>query len=160
MREILFRGKKLDGGDWVEGDLIHNDNDYYPVTFIGGVSVSRNEYTHKYADTYCLDGYYLPVVDPDTVGQYTGLTDKNGKRIFEGDILQVKGYGEAIDRCVVGCGIYAPFNHSSKNVGFYLCWKHDKEQLQKYANLAYWVEEREAVCIGNIHDNPELIAEV
>lgn len=152
MREILFRGKRVDNGEWVYGDLLRAKG-----------YVNRIEYTVIFTDPEEFPkGEYFGAVHilPETVGQYTGMTDKNGKRIFEGDILQIKGYREVIDRCVVGCGIYAPFNHSSKSVGFYLCWKHDKEQLQKYANLAYWVEEREAVCIGNIHDNPELIAEV
>ena len=145
MREILFRGKRIDNQEWEEG--------YY-------VCLNGNEHRiyDGFAETDCGDFY--PdwwKVDPATVGQFTGLTDKNGKRIFEGDILQIVGYGGIIDRCVVGFGIYEAFGKNRTNVGFFLYWKNDKEQYQKYANLAWWVEEREAVCVGNIHDNPELI---
>lgn len=157
MREILFRGKDVSFGDWIEGDLIRNDSSCYPAVFIGCIEASRNRY-----DELSVDGHYLPQVDPETVGQYTGLNDKNGKRIFEGDILSFPDTGED--------GYEYKEGYDFTNVAA-VCWNNGRWELESYGNHYSGVmDDMELSChydfisifrigevIGNIHDNPELL---
>lgn len=126
MREILFRGKgnpKYNDGPWYEGYLKYDGEDY---------QILDAEY-----------GSCARTVLPETVGQFTGLTDKNGKKIFEGDI--VKGlfvFGE-ISSVVI-------FKYGS----FGIEWNIDEiKVLDPFLGL----RNIECEVIGNIHDNPELL---
>lgn len=93
MRDIIFKAKRKDNGEWVQG--------YY---FCGLKSMAGNkaEPFHGIYETYSFDGkqcslMILHEVDPDTVCEYTGFTDKNGAKIFEGDILENDGVGATMD---------------------------------------------------------------
>ena len=127
-REILFRGKRTDNGEWVEG------------------LVAR--YNPKFDCANIVDDFEsLVPVKTETVGQYTGLTNKNGKKIFEGDIVKhynhcdIKEYSEDIGR-VFYYTETCRFLRTSK------LFPDDCPEI--YSSCEYEV-------IGNIYDNPELI---
>ena len=159
MREILFRGKRKDNGDWVYG---------YPVKKID--PLLRTEKWFILIQEYCkscIDGRPTILgaemswyeVIPETVGQYTGLTDKNGKKIFEGDILQIiTGNGWS---CPKGTKVYyevvfTEFNEECATWAEYIGYmaKRDEDDL---SSIHYVVNSYGAKVIGNIHDNPELL---
>lgn len=126
-REILFRGKRVDNGEWIEGDLVHS---IYSVndTCVG-----------KYG---CTLGMHQVIFE--TVGQYTGLTDKNGTRIFEGDIVRYSIYPP-------GKFVYGDINYRNGVFGI------AKQDCALCVCSADGVDEYKLEVIGNIHDNPELL---
>lgn len=142
MREIIFRGKRIDNDEWVEGSLVVangriNNGKYY---------ILRNAADFSFGDNgnRIRIGCFVEV-DPDTVGQYTGLTDKNGKRIFEGDILR-KAYHPEDDFIVEwNDGRFAFRKRKyTKEYGYEsLCCVQNTTDFRK--------------VIGNIYDNPELL---
>ena len=156
MREILFRGR-TDKGEWVEGF-------YCPCCF-GRFPCSPAIISKEGID----NGWWQPEkVIPETVEQYTGLTDKNGKKIFEGDILHFKAYRGGGFACPIGTDIYyrVLFRHCNPDmntlteyVGFWALGKnYDEDDLYEYGNsISYLVNSHGACVIGNIHDNPELL---
>ena len=142
MREILFRGKRIDNGEWVYGsfcmDAIEQFNGLCGVDgFIRLYDKAKGK-----MQTY--------EVDRETVGQYTGLKDKNGKRIFEGDIVAQNwyDYDEPRDDSfgkVVFCEYDCSFSVMDVNKdGFMPLGRCDSY---------HW----EVEVIGNVHDNPELL---
>lgn len=136
MREILFRGKRVDNGEWVFGDLEHNGKNVPKW-------VNGNE------------------IVPESVGQFTGLTDKNGKKIFEGDIIKAyfkpqnfKNPPYAIGSVIFENGTFKVVVHISKNSIEYKVF--EKENTAAYSiehNFLdrYYVLE----IIGNIYDKAE-----
>ena len=127
MRQIKFRGKRLDNGAWIYGDLIHIDK-----SDIGIVT----DYDHW---SGCR-------INPDTLGQFTGLTDHNGKEIYEGDILST-------DLAKSSCEVVF------RNGCFVLCLNDGEEDF--YDILAPLeesvIQTKYHAVIGNIHDNPSLM---
>lgn len=122
MREIIFRGKRIDNGEWVYGCYVFQNGKH--------IIFDKNTTWHYY-------------IDESTVGQYTGLTDRNGKKIFEGDI--VKHYHDR----------KFPESYSKGAIFWneeYLRWKRTSENFDCcLANDCVYE------VIGNIHDNPELL---
>lgn len=136
MRENMgiYRGKRKDTGEWVEGDLIESDNSHYPMVLIGHVITSRDKHTNA----LFFDGFDLFEVDPATVGQYTGLLDNQGKRIFENDTVRFKRkfvHGGAV--VMIGRIVYDERNarfHISDSDN-YICWDiYEVEDLEVVHN--------------------------
>lgn len=137
MREILFRGKRTDNQEWVYGVPTKDDFD---ATFMVQGIFECDEYRCNGAD--CYD------VDEKTLGQYTGLTDKNGTKIFEGDIVKHVRTLWGKDNSDIGVILWC-----ENTCKFYRTSKFDtinKVEIWKYTAEDYEV-------IGNIHDNPELL---
>lgn len=123
MREILFRGMDFSGflNSWIFGSLDTTENEHTIMIYSDGLGNKCRIF-----------------VDPKTVGQYTGLTDKNGKRIFEGDIVTMPKYGGGRHKSVVYFR-KGKFAVDGSNYGF-------KDICPKNMEV-----------IGNIHDDPELL---
>jgi uncharacterized phage protein (TIGR01671 family) len=125
MRAIRFRGKSLRGGYWYYGNLF--DKDVKGNTHIG--------------TTQCV----CLCIDPDTVGQFTGLTDSQGHDIYEGDIVQWEKDGMKYVVTFRNGMFYASVEEFNKGI---------------YGGFPLWVlceKEQHCVIVGNIHDNPELL---
>ena len=125
MREILFEGKRTDNNEWICGSLKHTkikDFDYYEII--------------------TLDNLQSATVKPETIRQFTGLTDKNGKKIFEGDIVR-------------GCW------RTVFSVYFDECYLQFRAKLPEGTerDIDYYGNSEKLETIGNIHDNPELLGE-
>lgn len=157
MREILFKAKDKDDGKWYEG--------YYWCTSDTTYCVAEDyerypDNTHHYLLFDRMVDWGLPNrklkadIDPDTLCQFTGLYDKNRKKIWEGDIVR-----DIFNDSVVGYVRYGEYRNAFNDdefgghVGFYIEWKDKKDLLRK--DLVFWVKNSE--FIGNIFDNPELL---
>ncbi len=153
MREILFRGKQNEGR-WVEG--VYFKHDTVKVCFSSDDPKPRHLIVQ---DGFCDWGFEPPIhcvdVDPKTVGQFTGLTDKNGKKIFEGDILKISKKYDGI-----GTYYIPPLDYPVKvAVKWDMCawmWETLCEDKRYIRFPEAWCH-FECEVIGNIHDNPELL---
>lgn len=137
MHKILFKAKTVKHRKWVEGSLVVLDEEHMYI-------VPR----HENASTLpvsAIIGYSAICVDTETVCQYTGLTDKNGKRIYEGDVV-----------------LY-PWNYQDKTERFTIKFKDGQfvaspiKKTEDYWDFMVGGYSKEMEIIGNIHDNPELL---
>ena len=133
MREILFKAKRIDNGEWVEGCLVidHSRSNLF-------------EYRMQPVESGAL---YAPPINPETLCRFTGLCDKNGKRIWENDIVEAWSQGSraigAVKQRVDGLWIMSP------------AWQnHEFWELKPNSNGETTVE-----VLGNAFDNPELLQE-
>lgn len=141
-REILFRGKSLDGKQWTYGSLIRRESNS-PVVETSG------SYVCYYISEFDFNGKTVEV-DSDTIGQYIGIKDKEGNKIFEGDVVQYD------DR---------PYDaYASLIIGYVMRWRdrwivyENKETFPtKLPVFSDDFFEKKAIILGNIFDNPELV---
>lgn len=144
-REILFRGKRIDNGEWVEGYFV------------------KGEWYFDKKEIYALlplDLCFFPrceisewvEVDPKTICQYTGLTDKNGRKIFEGDIIKFKHGGEFHDRGIWYRNYVIEYVNTFHTYGLRF-----RNQSIHFACKKSIISMHDVEVIGNIFDNPELL---
>ena len=133
MRDYLFRGKRTDNGEWVEGFYVHyddtKDNHKDDCDYIVGIHT----------------GEHFPFFEviPETVGQYTGLTDKNGKKIFEGDIVKTDKFSEPNKQYIIKYDLqFGAFIGQDRYNCYFVTFDGDSDEFE---------------VIGNIHDNPKLL---
>ena len=131
MREILFRAKREDNGEWVYGDY---------VRLLDAAGAVHMMHVPARNPDECNATFYM---DPKTLGQFTGLTDKNGTKIFEGDIIQTYDPDEG----------YAVVRYDDTETEFYADFVGDNV----YYGLGGTFRNDDIEVIGNIYDNPELI---
>ena len=97
MRDLLFRAKRLDNDEWIEGSYVHLNLGRHYI-FTGKLDLTQHNY-NSHIGFECFE------VNPGTVGQYTGVDDTNGTKIFEGDIVQYT-YATNSDLTHIGCVVY------------------------------------------------------
>ena len=159
MREIKFRGKRIDNGEWVYGYLL------YKKTLLGETALIVEKFisTIDFADDKEERGIVIDAdlaesgwkqIDPKTVGQYTGLKDKNGKEIYEGDIVRFtrKNVFNA-KGLIIGVIEYHP-DRLAYIVSNCIVRQPDGEK-EKWDYT--FLSEDGLEVIGNIYDNPELL---
>ena len=147
VREILFRGKRVSDGEWLYGSLLTDNRGQKHII----------PFKEIYMDGHhvCIESDWPQFFDQQTIGQFTGLIDQNGKKIFEGDIyvtdynqrtlknnVQVLSVGGAF------CGGKTCLRCSP------LAWDSEEDNEELYLDEEFL---NHVVVVGNIHDNPELV---
>lgn len=144
IREIIFRGKRVDNGEWIYGDLLCSNGNYY-IHEKGKPIVS----------------YVSPMAAFGTVGEWTGLTDKDGRKIFEGDIVRTQEYYDRLNSAKakrkrhIGVVEYTIYKFADGR-----CYNAEwRVKIDDYGEYSYGVRSQLYDCevIGNIYDNPELL---
>lgn len=132
MREILFKAKRLDNGEWVEGYYVYCRKRHYILPVLNK-AIGFDEREDEWIE-----------IDPDTICQYTGLTDKNGKKIWENDILRRDGYWNI--RIEFENGVFMVRNADKvQYINRVTCTSINTFNIKSYE------------VIGNIFDNPDLL---
>ena len=153
MREILFKAKRIDNGEWIIGSLIKTKKDYY---ICEKPYECMDEYSSLNGQSYGFGGFKF--VDQSTICQYTGFTDKNGQKIWENDVVKKEFYTD-----------YDNYANSEEYIGFVkfedCAWVIETKVDNRICtrpiieSMAYSEDIKHFEVIGNIFDNPELLNE-
>lgn len=165
-REIIFKGKKVDNGEWIEGYLFDNGMSAEKRMFIGRLVIVPYEGTA--CDKWSIEGIDFDEVDPDTICEYTGLTDKNGNKIWENDILMGHGNPKDLAKAVFGkFGVRDIETGSIVDEVF--GWHYEIIQTDAISRCEPfcwsmpltkdYIDRCEMEVVGSIFDNPELVKE-
>ena len=134
---FLFRGKRKDNGEWETGFLI----------------ITRYDCSdEQYFITDKMTGYHTPVI-PETIGQCTGLKDKNGNMIWENDVIKYH-FGNVYAQIRYGAYKSCFDSQKAEHIGFYVDWSENRNYRK---DLGYWINMVNAEVVGNIFDNQELL---
>lgn len=147
MREIKFRGKSTTSGKWVHGMLTTLKN---LETEMQDMIIIKNEgvFNEGSASPFFMEWDYI---HKDTVGQFTGLKDKSGEDIYEGDIISVNGKYPKLIRYIDEWASYCLANLTDLDCDL-------KTRYWQQVSPCWWTDyKREIKVIGNIYDNPELL---
>ena len=144
MKQILFRGKRIDNNEWVYG--------FYFESLADGMK-------HCYIKYETWDeGFVTYEVIPETVNQFTSLCDKNGNKIFEGDIISATALDTGEEqRAVIGFGNFIDENNGDEYIGFFIEFDGIKTTITQ---LSMEECKNRIEVIGNIYDNPELLEDM
>ena len=136
MREILFRGKRIDNGEWLEGSFLNDkDGSFYICPAVIDISYGDGGNRRRIGCWY--------KVDPFTVGQYTGLMDKNGKRIFDGDIVKTDKFSEPNKQYIIKYDLqFGAFIGQDRYNVYFVTFDGDSGEFE---------------VIGNVTENPDLL---
>lgn len=154
MREILFRGKRADNSEWVIGYYVQKQK-----PLLAGVTYHYILTQEKDSCECLMSTMSWYKVIPETVGQYTGSTDKNGTKIFEGDIVKIAycfGWDNEQGKNVPE-EEYISKVYSIDGCPFCVDLLHCDGDMSPIAWLDWSYDDAEIEVIGNIHDNPELL---
>lgn len=138
-KKFLARGKRTDNDEWIEGNFIEQEEPEYHTYICTRFKAEIND---KYTD---IIEYDIKEIKPETIGRFTGKTDKNGNKVFENDVVCIDYFNPWINQWIKMLGIV-----KWENCAYVVVWNdcvHDDEFLDFLYNIE---------VIGNIYDNPEL----